>query len=80
MKDFENWQDSGRFMPRKEFMIKFPTMKLQGACDDVLIYDGGYYIQVLWGGTYYESTTNRSKKLEEVEMNLFLEKVMQKID
>ena len=80
MKDFENWQDSGRFYTRKAFVSLFPTIKLLGACDDVLLYDGGYHIQVLFGGSYYECNTNRSKKLEEVEMNIFLEKVAKKID
>ena len=80
MEDFKNWQSSGRFIPRKEFMTKFPTEKLQGACDDVLVYDGGYFIQVLWGGTYYECNTNQSKKIEEVERNLYSKKVMQKLD
>ena len=80
MEDFKNWQDSGRFMPRKEFMTKFPTVQLPGACDDVLLYDGGHFIQVLWGGTYYECNTNQSKKIEEVEQNLYYKKVMQKLD
>jgi uncharacterized membrane protein YiaA len=53
---------------------------LLGACDDVVLYDGGYYIQVLFDGTFYESNTNRSKKLDEVEMNMFLEKIARKLD
>jgi hypothetical protein len=80
MTEFENWQDSGRFLPRKEFLSRFPTIKLLGACDDVVLYDGGYYIQVLFDGTFYESNTNRSKKLDEVEMNMFLEKIARKLD
>jgi hypothetical protein len=80
MNDFEIWQDTGRFMPRQAFMTSNPEIILLGACDDVVLYDGGYYIQVLFDGTFYESNTNRSKKLDDVEMNLFLEKVMQKID
>ena len=79
MEDFKNWQNTGRYMPRKEFMTKFPTIKLQGACDDVLIYDGGYFIQVLWGGTYYESNVNQGKILELVELELYLKKVEKKI-
>lgn len=80
MNDFEIWQDSGRFMPRKTFLSLYPDVKLLGACDDVVAYDGGHYIQVLFDGTFYECNTNRSKKLDEVEMNLFLEKVARKLD
>lgn len=80
MNEFEIWQDSGRFMPRKDFVSRFPLVKLLGACDDVVLYSGGYFIQVLFDGTFYESNTNRSKKLDEVEMNLFLEKVSKKLD
>lgn len=79
MEDFKNWQNTGRYMPRKEFMTKFPTIKLQGACDDVLIYDGGHFIQVLWGGTYYESNANQGKIMELVELELYLKKVEKKI-
>lgn len=67
-------------MPRKDFLSRFPTIKLLGACDDVVLYDGGYYIQVLFDGTFYECNTNRSKKLDEVEMNIFLDKVSRKLD
>jgi hypothetical protein len=80
MDEFEIWQGSGRFMPRKDFLSRFPTIKLLGACDDVVLYDGGYYIQVLFDGTFYECNTNRSKKLDEVEMNIFLDKVSKKLD
>jgi hypothetical protein len=80
MKDFENWQDSGKFYTRKAFLSLFPEVKLLGPCDDVLLYDGGYHIQVLFDGTFYECNTNRSKNLDEVEMNVFLEKVSKKLD
>lgn len=80
MEDFRNWRDSGICYTRKHFLSLFPDVKLLGACDDVMAYDGGYYIQMLWDGSYYECNTNRSKDIEEVEKNLFLEKVMQKID
>jgi len=80
MDDFEKWQKTGRFMPRKDFLTRFPTIKLLGACDDVVLYDGDYYIQVLFDGTFYERNTNRSKKLDEVEMNIFLEKIAKKLD
>jgi hypothetical protein len=80
MDNFERWQDSGRLMTRKDFLSRFPTIKLLGACDDVMLYDGGHYIQGLFDGSWYECNTNRSKKLDEVEMNIFLEKVSKKID
>jgi hypothetical protein len=80
MDNFERWKDSGRLMPKKDFLSRFPAIKLLGACDDVLLYDGEYYIQILFDGTFYECNTNRSKKLDEVEMNLFLEKVSRKLD
>lgn len=80
MEDFKNWRDSGRCYTRKHFLSLFPDVKLLGACDDVMLYDGDYYIQMLWDGSYYECNTNRSKDIDEVEKNLFLEKVMQKID
>lgn len=80
MEDFKNWKSSCKEYSRKDFMAKFTTIKLQGACDDVLLYDGGYHIQVLFDGTFYECNTNRSKDIEEVEKNLFLEKIMHKLD
>lgn len=80
MEDFKKFSDSGRFIPKKEFLLKNPDVKLKGACDDIVHYDGGYFIQVLWDGTFYECNTNMSKDLDEVEMNLYLEKVMQKLD
>ena len=80
MEDFKNWRDSGRCYTRKYFLSLFPDVKLLGACDDVMLYDGDYYIQMLWDGSYYECNTNRSKDIDEVEKNLFLEKVMQKMD
>jgi hypothetical protein len=79
MEDFKKWQDSGKFMPRKEFESKFTTIKLKGACDDVLIYDGGYHIQVLWDGTFYDCNTNMSKDLDEVELNLYQNKIDKKL-
>ena len=80
MDNFDRWQDSGRLMTSKDFLSRFPTIKLLGACDDVMLYDGGHYIQGLFDGSWYECNTNRSKKLDEVEMNIFLEKVSKKID
>lgn len=80
MEEFKNWQKSGKFYSRKGFTSLFPCVKLLGACDDVMLYDSGYFIQVLFDGSYYECNTNRSKKLEEVEKNLFFEKIMQKIN
>ena len=80
MENFRDWQDSGRCYTRKHFMSLNPTAELLGACDEVVLYDSGHYIQGLFGGSYYFSNTNRSKNIEEVEKNLFLEKVMQKID
>ena len=53
MEDFKNWRDSGRCYTRKYFLSLFPDVKLLGACDDVMAYDGGYYIQMLWDGSYY---------------------------
>ena len=80
MEDFKNWRDSGICYTRKHFLSLFPDVKLLGACDDVMLYDGDYYIQMLWDGSYYECNTNRSKDIDEVEKNLFLKKVIQKID
>jgi hypothetical protein len=75
MRDFINWRDSGTCYTRKAFSSKFPTVKLLGACEDVMLYDGGYFIQGLFDGSWYECNTNRSKDIEEVEKTLFLEKV-----
>lgn len=80
MEDFKNWRDSGICYTRKAFLLINPTAELKGACDDVMLYDGGHYIQMLWDGSYYECNTNRSKDIDEVEKNLFLEKVAKKID
>ena len=80
MDEFKNWQRSGKFYSRERFASIFPYIKLLGACDDVMLYDGGYFIQGLFDGTFYECNTNRSKRLEEVEENLFFEKIMQKLD
>lgn len=79
MEDFKNWKSSCKEYSRKDFMAKFPTIKLKGACDDVLLYDGGHHIQVLFDGTFYECNTNRHKILEIVELELYLKKVEQKI-
>jgi hypothetical protein len=80
MENFKDWQDSGRCYTRKAFLKINPTAELKGACDDVMLYDSGHYIQGLFDGTWYECNTNRSKYIEEVEKNLFLEKVEKKID
>jgi hypothetical protein len=79
MENFKNWQASGKFYTRKEFKRLNPSAVLKGACDDVMLYDGGHYIQGLFDGTWYECNTNRSKEIELVEFELYLKKVEQKI-
>jgi hypothetical protein len=79
MEDFREWRDSGRCYTRKAFLKINPTAELKGACDDVMLYDGGHYIQGLFDGTWYECNTNRNKYIEIVELELYLKKVEKKI-
>ncbi len=80
MENFKDWQDSGRCYTRKAFLLINPTAELKGACDDVMLYDSGHYIQMLFDGSFYECNTNWNKDIEIVELELFFKKVMQKID
>jgi hypothetical protein len=79
MGKLKDWLDSKKSYTRNEFKKLHPNAELKGACDDVLLYNDGNYIQVLFDGTFYECNTNRSKHLEFVEMELYLKKVEQKI-
>lgn len=79
MEDFKKWRDSGRIYTRKAFLEINPNAELKGACDDVMLYDGGHYIQMLFDGSYYECNTNRNKYIEVVELELYSKKVEKKI-
>lgn len=80
MEDFKNWRDSGTCYTRKYFLSLYPTAKLLGACDDVVLYDDGSYIQMLFDGSYYECNTNRSRDIDEVELTLYQNKIAKKLD
>ena len=80
MENFKDWQDSGRCYTRKAFLSMNPTAELKSACDDVMLYDSGHYIQMLFDGSFYECNTNWNKDIEIVELELFFKKVMQNID
>jgi hypothetical protein len=75
MEDFRNWRDSGLCYTRKAFLKINPTAELKGACDDVMLYDSGHYIQILFDGSYYECNTNWNKDIEVVELELYFKKV-----
>ena len=75
MKDLNEFIDTGRFIPRPDFVAKRPNELLLDDCSDVIQYEGGHYIQVLDDGTFYLDEENQSKELEEVEIILFARKL-----
>jgi hypothetical protein len=79
MENFKNWQNSGRLYTRKAFLAENPSAVLKGACDDVMVYDGGHYIQGLFDGSWYECNTNWNKDIEIVELEIYFKKVERKL-
>lgn len=62
----ETFINSGRFLDLKNFLNIYPKENLHVDCTDVLLYEDGYYIQMLKTGEYlYENF--RDKNLENVE-------------
>ena len=80
MKELNDFIDSGRFIPRKDFLEKRPDEILQENCSDLIQYKEGYYIQVLYDGTFFLDDQNQSKELEEVELVLHTRIFKQKED
>jgi hypothetical protein len=76
MKKFSSFSQSGLFTPRGVFLNNSPNEILLDDCTDVIVYDGGHFIQVLKGGTFYVDDNNKSKVLDDVEINLYIEKVI----
>ena len=72
--------DSGRFIPRKDFLEKRPDEILQENCSDLIQYKGGYFIQFLNDGTFFLDDQNQSKELEEIELVLHTRIFKQKED
>jgi hypothetical protein len=75
MKDFIEFVDTGRFIPRKDFLSKRPNEVLLNDCTDLVHYEGGHYIQVLKDGKFYLDELNQSKELDEVELVLYSRKI-----
>ena len=75
MKDFNEFVDTGKFIPRKDFLLKRPNEVLLNDCADLVHYEGGHYIQVLKDGTFYLDELNQSKELDEVELVLYSRKI-----
>ncbi len=75
MKDLNEFIDTGRFIPRPDFVAKRPNELLLDDCSDVIQYEGGHYIQVLGEATFYLDEFNSSKVLDEVELILYTRKI-----
>jgi hypothetical protein len=75
MKDLNEFIDTGRFIPRQDFLAKRPNELLLDDCSDVIQYEGGHYIQVLGDATFYLDEFNSSEVLDEVELILYTRKI-----
>lgn len=62
----ESFINTGRFTDLKTFLNLYPKETLHEDCADVVLYEGGNYIQVLKTGFFlYDGYTD--KKLDDVE-------------
>lgn len=62
----ESFINTGRFTDLKTFLNLYPKETLHEDCADVVLYEGGNYIQVLKTGLFlYDDYTD--KKLDNVE-------------
>lgn len=62
----ETFINSGRFTDLKTFLNLFPKEHLHQDCTDVVLYEGGNYIQLLKTGEYMFGVF-KDKSLEKVE-------------
>jgi hypothetical protein len=63
----DSFINSGRFTDLKTFVNLFPKENLHQDCTDVVLYEGGQYIQLLKTGKYMcdEFTDNSLDKVED---------------
>ena len=68
---YNSWVDTGRFTPLDRWKKNNPTVKLNAACHDIVVYHGGLFIQVLKDDMFYVDKNNTSTKLKEMEQYLW---------
>jgi len=62
-----DWRLSGKFTPKKAYLLENPTETLLSSCTEVIEYFGKGYIQVLSSGVFRYNAQAKSKVLDDVE-------------
>jgi len=62
-----DWRLSGKFTPKKAYLLENPTETLLSSCTEVIEYFGKGYIQVLSSGVFRYNAQVKSKVLDDVE-------------
>jgi hypothetical protein len=70
-KDFVS---TGLITPRKKYEMRFPLVNLDERCCDVMLYVGGYSIQMLCNGKYLLDG-EISTKIDGLETNIYIKHI-----